>query len=133
MNTAEGDTVVIIVHQVRANQREDYERWMSQVWWPAVQKAAAKFPQAQAVVSHRSRFVPTEPTDDGTYTYFFVYPPTDPGLRAKRTGIGAVLEASGMPDAQVDRELKTYQSLVSRATANRVVQRDYASPGSTRP
>jgi hypothetical protein len=133
MNTDEGDTIVIIVHQVRANQREEYERWMSEVWWPAVQKAAAKFPQAQAVFPHRSRFVPTEPADDGTYTYFFIYPPTDPGLRTKRTGIGAMLEASGMPDTQVDRELKTFQSLVYHATANRVVQRDYASPGSTGP
>jgi hypothetical protein len=129
MNTGEEDTIVIIAHQVRSNRRDEYERWVSQVWLPATQRAAAKFPQAQAVFSHRVRFVPTAETDDSTFTYFFIYPSTDPGLRTKRAGPGAALEASGMPDAEVDRELKTFEGLVYRVTAHRVVQRDYAPPG----
>jgi hypothetical protein len=100
-STGSGDSVVILVHRVRPDQRAQYDSLMSKVWAPAMRRAAARYPEYARVVAARRRYVPTRPGSDSTYTYVYVYPrvvdlPKEPG------GGNEVLRAAGMSQAQSD-------------------------------
>jgi len=126
--TREGDTILVIEHDVRAGRREDYERWMREVWWASARKVAAGNPRVREVLAERRRFVPTDRSDDSTYTYLFVYR-SFPDLGAKRSGVAAMLELAGMPDAEIERQMAAFTRLAYRARVFAMVQREYPGGG----
>jgi hypothetical protein len=96
-----GDSVLILVHRVRPDQRAQYDSLMTKVWAPAMRRAAERYPEYARVVAARRRYVPMKPGSDSTYTYVYVYPrvvdlPKEPG------GGNEVLRAAGMSRAQSD-------------------------------
>jgi hypothetical protein len=127
VGTHEGDTITIIVQRVPVGRKAAYERWMTQVWWPAAQKAGQNVPEYGKALSERGRFVPAQPAERGVLTYMFIYPasPNSALPATKHKGVGAALEASGMPAAQVDRELKKFQALGVNVNLYRLVQHEY--------
>ena len=50
----------MVVHHVPPDKRAQYDSLMQNVWWPAVQKTAKKYPEYGKLVQERRRYVPTE-------------------------------------------------------------------------
>ncbi len=70
----EGEHVWVILHQVRAEKRDQYEQVMHEIVAPAVA-------QAMPTAYLQTRFLhPTEPNDDGSYTYIFLMDPVVEGV-----------------------------------------------------
>jgi hypothetical protein len=127
LGTHEGDTITVVVQRVPVRRKAAYERWMTQVWWPAAQKAGQNVAAYGKTLSERRRFVPAEPAERGVLTYMFIYPasPNSALPATKHKGVGAALEASGMPAAQVNRELRKFQALGVTVNIYRLVQHEY--------
>lgn len=127
MSTQEGDTIMIVVHRVPEANKAAYERWMTQVWWPAAQKAGRAFPGYGKSLSARRRFVPAQPAEKGMLTYMFVYPNLPGGTlpQSKNGGMGAALEASGMPAAQINSELGKFKALGATVDVYMLAQHEY--------
>ena len=62
----EGDSVVVLVHKVRPDKRSEYERFMTEVWFPRAQKFGATHPEFGAALSRRWRLVGVEPGERDT-------------------------------------------------------------------
>jgi hypothetical protein len=126
LGTKDGDTVVVILHQVPAAKQAQYEQWMQGVWWPAAQKTGSKYSDYRRAYSERRRYVPTGKSEDGTLTFVFVYPYTPrSGPEVKRGGVGATLETSGMTEAEIERNMKTFQALGVKTQSLILVQQEY--------
>jgi hypothetical protein len=119
-----GDSVVILVHRVRPDQRVQYDSLMKTVWAPAMRRAAERYPEYRRVVAARRRYVPTELGGDSTYAYVYVYPlqvelPKAPG------GGNAVLRAAGMTRAQSDSFAEALRRLTVSLGGGRMRQAEY--------
>jgi hypothetical protein len=119
-----GDSVVILVHRVRPDQRAQYDSLMTKVWAPAIRRAAVRYPEYGRVVAARRRYVPTDLGGDSTYTYVYVYPrsfdlPKEPG------GGNAVLRAAGMTRAQSDSFAAALRRLTASLGGGRMQQSEY--------
>lgn len=127
MSTHEGDTIMVVVHRVPAARKAAYERWMTQIWWPAAQKAGQAVPAYGKSLSERRRFVPARPVEKGMLTYMFIYPYMPDAALPQTTsrGVGAALQASGMPAAQMKRELRKFKALGATADTYVLVQHEY--------
>jgi len=100
---------------------------MTNVWWPAAHKVAEKYPDYAPVLAARRRFVPLEPSDTGMATYVFLYPVQGHGgePETKHHGLAGTLEESGMPEAEIDRRMKAFDSLGVKLESFDLVQREY--------
>jgi hypothetical protein len=67
-----GDTVYLVDHYVRPDQREQFEEFVSQILWPAL----------RGRVQQQTRMLKSlVPNEEGSYTYTFVLDPVVPGER----------------------------------------------------
>ena len=112
--TQPGDSVLIIVHRVRADSRPQYDSLMQKVWAPAAQRAGKKYHAYGRSFAQRRRYVPTEMAADSTYPYVYVYLsraeiPPSPG------GGNNVLRAAGLTKEQAD----SFASAMRRFTVSR--------------
>ena len=120
VGTKPGDSVWVVVHHVRPDKRVQYDSLMQNVWWPAVQKAAKKYPEYGKLVQERRRYVPTELGSDSTYTYLYLYfgrpevPPTEGGGNN-------ILRAAGLTKAQSDSFAQALRSYRSSAASTMLV------------
>jgi ketosteroid isomerase-like protein len=74
LEISEGDTALVAMHKVRPQARAQYERFMSQTWYPAARRLASKDATFGSAFSRRWRLVSLEPGSDSLLTYMFVYP-----------------------------------------------------------
>jgi hypothetical protein len=121
-SAALADSVWISVHRVRPDQRAQYDSLMATVWAPAMQRAAARYPEYARVVAERRRYVPAELGGDSTYTYVYVYPrrfelPEEPG------GGNAVLRAAGLTREQSDSFAAALRRFTVSLGGGRMTQR----------
>ena len=122
--TKPGDSVGMVVHHVRADKRAQYDSLMQNIWWPAVQKAAKKYPEYGKLVQERRRYVPTELGSDSTYTYVYLYfgrpeVPPSPG------GGNNVLRAAGLTKAQSDSFARAIRSYSTGGSTGPLVDEPY--------
>ena len=82
-------------------------------------------PEYRRAIAERRRFVPAQPADTGNLTYVFVYPYSPAGPQAKRKGLGAALELSGMSAEEIERQLKEFAALGVELDILPLVQREY--------
>jgi hypothetical protein len=75
VRAAPGDTVYLIQHYVRADRRQQFERFLTNSYWPAVQQVAASDSNMARVLRQTRVLYPARPNDDGTLTYVFVIDP----------------------------------------------------------
>ena len=125
----EGDTVLVLMHQVRATNRADYERFMTDVWYPRAKKFAAKTPNFGAALARRWRLVGTEPDEgDSLYTYMFLYPAYQ--------AVGSPSEMwrqIGLPEEQIARDSARQSELIETAGGFAAVRREYSPTDSGSP
>jgi hypothetical protein len=110
---SDGDTTGVIVHHVRPYKRKQYEQWYESVVLPAIDRIVKKRPETATSFQTRWRLLPTEPSPDGTYAYFFVYPkPAHVGR-----GMRGLLLDSGLSEAEADREFDRFLTFVREGTS----------------
>jgi hypothetical protein len=69
-----GDTVYFVDHHVRPDQRGEFEEFVDQILWPALER--------QERVRVQTRLLKSEvPDENGFFTYTFVLDPVVPGER----------------------------------------------------
>ena len=109
---AAGDTVLVVGNPVRADRRQDFDRFV-EAFWSAGRRADPRG------FAHVRVLRPTQASPDGSYTYFFVFDPTLPG---GDTGLEPALRRL-FPRAEADRLLKQFEgALAGPQTAWVVVQ-----------
>lgn len=75
LRAAEGETVWVLLNHIKADKREQFEKFIHEIFWPKAVDLAPADRQAfrQTRVLH-----PTEPNEDGTWTYVFLMDPLIP-------------------------------------------------------
>ncbi|MBA2669746.1 MAG: hypothetical protein H0U67_05185 [Gemmatimonadetes bacterium] len=74
-----GDTVYLIEHYVRPEGREQFEQFVDQVLWPALQQTAGANAVRGRILRQTRLLRPLAPNTDDSYTYTFVLDPAVPG------------------------------------------------------
>jgi hypothetical protein len=72
----EGDEVWVAVNTIKADKREQFERWVYEIFWPAGMKLPA---QERLAFEYTRVLRPAKAYDDGTWTYLYVMDPVIPG------------------------------------------------------
>ncbi len=75
---ATGDTVWVLVNRIKADKREQFERFVEEFWASSL-KLGETDPTERRVFQHTRVLNPTRPNADGTYTYIFIMDPVIPG------------------------------------------------------
>jgi hypothetical protein len=118
----EGDTVVVLMHRVRPDRRAEYERFMTEVWFPRAQEFGAKHPEFGAALARRWRLVGTEPAEsDSLYTFMFLYPGFEVG-----GGASKMWRQIGVPADQIARDSTALSALIERTDGFAAVRREYS-------
>jgi hypothetical protein len=75
IRAAKNDTVWVALNHVKADKREQFEKFVHEIAWPAAESLGASQQKAagQTRVLH-----PKEPNEDGTFTYVFIMDPVVP-------------------------------------------------------
>lgn len=69
---AEGDTVWVIVNHVKADKKEQFEKFVTETFWGSSTKLKGK---DQTVFKQTRILYPTKPEEDGTLSYIFLMDP----------------------------------------------------------
>ena len=76
MRAAKGDTVWVFLNQIKADKREQFEKFVHEILWPA----ALKLDAIDQKVAKQTRVLhPVEMNKDSTYTYVFLMDPVITG------------------------------------------------------
>ncbi len=71
-----GESVWIFLNPVKADKREQFEKFLHEIFWPG----AKKLSNADQKVFRQTRILhPTKQEADGTYSYFFIMDPVVEG------------------------------------------------------
>ena len=73
---AEGDSVWVIINHIKPDKREQFEKFVHEVFWPKASNLSA---DEQRLFKQTRVLHPTEPEADGTYSYIFLMDPLIPG------------------------------------------------------
>ena len=122
--TKPGDSVWVVVHHVRPDTRAQYDSLMQNVWWPAVQKTAKKYPDYGKLVQERRRYVPTELGSDSTYTYVYLYFGR-PEVPPSAGGGNNILRTAGLTKAQSDSFAQALRSYTPGRSTGPLVDEPY--------
>ena len=108
-----GEKVWVLLNHIKADKREAFEHFMQNILIPAAQKVAPD------VYRHVRFLQPTEPNEDGTYTYIFL---PDPVLPDAEYSIEELLKQA-YPEEQVTEYMQRWKdSLASPQVGYEVVQ-----------
>ncbi len=104
----ENDEVWVAVNTIKADKREQFEKWVFEIFWPA----GLKLPAKERIAFEYTRVLrPTKANDDGTWTYIYVMDPVIP--RA---------------EYDIDRWLKRLFSEAKAQEYAQMVEETYAKP-----
>ena len=73
---ATGDEVWVVVNTIKADKREQFEKFVFEIFWPAAKKLSLA---DQKVFKATRVLTPTQANEDGTYSYLFIMDPVIPG------------------------------------------------------
>jgi hypothetical protein len=67
-----GDTIGVVINYVKADKREQFERFLYKIFLPGINKLDPSYQK----VSRQTRILhPVAPEQDGSYAYFFIMDP----------------------------------------------------------
>lgn len=125
VRAAAGDTVYLIEHVVRADRREQFERFLATSYWPAVRLVARTDSGAARVLRQTRVLYPARPNDDGTFTYVFL---TDPVVRGETYNILELLRRVHSPQETERRYRELTESWARPFSSRPFVQPPYPTP-----
>ena len=117
-----GDTLYIVEYTVAPARREQFERFFSESYFPALRQVAKSDTGAARVLRQTRFLAPGRPNEDGTLSYLLVLDPVVPG---ETYNISALLRRV-YPAADSDR---LYRQL-TESWARPFVARPYVRPSS---
>jgi hypothetical protein len=131
VRAAAGDTVYLIEHVVRPDRREQFERFLTTSYWPAVRFVARTDSGAARVLRQTRVLYPARPNEDGTFTYVFL---TDPVVRGETYNILELLRRVHTPQETERRYRELTESWARPFSSRPFVQPPYpaqlpAAPG----
>lgn len=126
VRAAVGDTVYVIEHVVRPDRREQFERFLTGSYWPAVRLVARTDSGAARVLRQTRVLYPARPNDDGTFTYVFL---TDPVVRGETYNILELLRRVYTPQETERRYRELTDSWARPFVARPFVQPAYPTAG----
>jgi hypothetical protein len=113
-----GDTVWIIVNHVKPDKREQFEKFVHEIFWPMASKLST---EEQKVFRQTRILHPTGPEEDGTYSYLFIMDPLIIGgnydiasLLKKQYGEQKAMEYGKMFDETQEREQTQFKFIQSK-------------------
>ncbi len=77
---ATGDTVSVLLNHVKADQRANFERFVFEILFPAIDKLGATDPARRRQYVQTRVLVPTRANADSTYTYIYIMDPRVSGV-----------------------------------------------------
>lgn len=72
----EGAEVWVVVNTIKADKREQFEKFVFEIFWPAGKKLTGL---GQKAFLHTRVLLPTQANEDGTYTYIYLMDPVIKG------------------------------------------------------
>jgi hypothetical protein len=75
VRAVQGDTMWVLLNDVKPDKREQFEHFVEQVLIPAVENLAATDEQQMTLLQQTRTLYPTEANEDGTYTYVWLMDP----------------------------------------------------------
>ena len=81
----EGDSVWVIINHVKPGKREQFEKFLHEIFWPMASKLTV---EEQQLFKQTRILHPTGPEEDGTYSYVFIM---DPLVTGGNYGITSLL------------------------------------------
>ncbi|SIT93533.1 hypothetical protein SAMN05444128_3054 [Pontibacter indicus] len=102
-----GDTVWVVINHVKPDKREQFERFVYEIFWPASSKLDEK---AQRAFKHTRVLNPVAPEEDGTYTYVFLM---DPLISGEEYWIDGLLKKM-YPTKQAEEYYKLFLDALAR-------------------
>ena len=122
----DGDSIQVVTHHVLRENRERYERWMTQSFWEPARTYAKKNREYAAALRDRFRFVPLTEATDSLLTYVYLYPRPLPEVKADTlTGLPAVARLTGRPDSWILAQRDSARALLVQGSSQRLVEREY--------
>ena len=94
-----GDTMWVILNQVKADKCDQFEKLIQEVCWPIFE---ASEPQYQKAAHHTRFLLPVQMNKDSTFTYIFIM---DPVIRGVDYQFGSVLKMK-YDESETDQYLK---------------------------
>ena len=76
---APGEDMAFGVYYIKPEKREQYERFIHEVFWPMGRRLGENDPVTRRVFQQTRVLHPKGPNEDGTYTYGFLFDPVVPG------------------------------------------------------
>jgi hypothetical protein len=73
----EGDTVWVLANHIKSDKRQQFERFIHEVFWDSSSKLSSQ--EEQRVFRQTRVLHPTRQEKDGSYTYLFIMDPYIPG------------------------------------------------------
>jgi hypothetical protein len=114
-----GDTVLIVLNYVKADKRQQFERFLHETFWPGGKRVGATDSVIAATFRDTRILHPAQANKDGTLTYAFVM---DPYHSAADYEIGTLLKRA-YPAAEADRYMVEFNGSLARpATLHWLVQ-----------
>lgn len=115
-----GDTLYVVEYTVAGPRREQFERFFSEAYFPAMRQVAKSDTTVQRVLRQSRLLNPARANDDGTLSYLLVL---DPVVRGESYNISALLRRV-YSQAESDR---LYRQL-TESWARPFVARPYVQP-----
>lgn len=72
----EGDSVWVIINHIKADKRQQFEKFVHEIFWPMAKKLTS---EEQRVFRQTRVLHSVKPEEDGTYSYLFIMDPVVPG------------------------------------------------------
>ena len=115
-----GDTVYIVEYTVTAARRDQFERFFTESYFPALREVAKSDTSVARVLRQTRLLTPARASEDGTLSYLLVL---DPAVRGETYNISALLRRV-YPAAETDRRYR----LLTESWARPFVARPYVQP-----
>ena len=124
--TVTGDTVAISIFRVKPEKREQYERFLHEVFWPMGRRLGETDPVMRRVFGQTRILHPAAPNEDGTCSYAFLFDPWETG---GEYGIETLLKTGFGEDSVRRKEAASIaSSLRTRSRVNLTTFLSSASP-----
>lgn len=119
------DTMHVYVHNVRASKELEYERWVHDVWMPAVEKAGQRYSEVRQASKGQRLFAPTKKQQDSSANYVWVFEPAPPRSVTTDSWIfpDSFLVAGGYSPRDAAAQAKALWRMVSTANGGEVVRK----------
>ncbi len=118
----EGDTVWVIINHIKPDKRQQFEKFITEILWPASKSLSS---QDQLIFSQTRVLTPVQPEADGTYSYIFIM---DPLVSVGDYSIRHLLGSAYDQQKAIEYEATFFETAARHQTWYQVIQYKYWKP-----